>query len=75
MGEGDNALNVRAFEAIFARQVVQPLAKRIARFLNYELFGEKALSGVPLSNVDGVYMFDCELKFVVAQKYKKSTLF
>lgn len=40
LGEGDNALNVRAFEAIFARQVVQPLAKRIARSLNYELFGE-----------------------------------
>ena len=35
-----NNLNVRAYEQIFARQVVKPLAKRIARSLNYELFGE-----------------------------------
>jgi len=38
--EGDNALNVRSFEQIFARQVVKPLATRIAEALNYELFGE-----------------------------------
>lgn len=38
--EWDNALNVRAFEQIFAKQVVKPLAKRIAWALNYELFGE-----------------------------------
>lgn len=33
-------LNVRAYEQIFARQVVKPLAKRIQWVLNYELFGE-----------------------------------
>lgn len=38
--EWDNALNVRSFEQIFARQVIKPLAKRIMRKLNYELFGE-----------------------------------
>lgn len=38
--EGDNALNVRSFEVIFSRQVVLPLAKRIAEKLNYELFWE-----------------------------------
>ena len=38
--EGDNALNVRSFQAIFAREVVKPLATRIAEALNYELFGE-----------------------------------
>lgn len=35
-----NNLNIRAFEQIFARQVVKPLATRIAEALNYELFGE-----------------------------------
>ena len=38
--EGDNALNVRSFQAIFAREVVKPLATRIAEALNYELFGK-----------------------------------
>ena len=38
--EWDNALNVRSFEQIFARQVIKPLAKRLMRKLNYELFGE-----------------------------------
>ena len=35
-----NNLNVRAYEQIFAKQVIKPLASRIARKLNYELFGE-----------------------------------
>lgn len=38
--EGDNALNVRSFQTIFAREVVKPLATRIAEALNYELFWE-----------------------------------
>ena len=35
-----NNLNVRAYEQIFAKQVIKPLASRIAWKLNYELFGE-----------------------------------
>lgn len=35
-----NNLNVRAYEQIFAKQVIKPLATRIAEALNYELFGE-----------------------------------
>ena len=35
-----NNLNVRAYEQVFAKQVIKPLASRIARKLNYELFGE-----------------------------------
>lgn len=35
-----NTLNVRAYEQIFARQVVNPIATRIAEALNYELFWE-----------------------------------
>ena len=38
--EGDNALNVRSFQTIFAREVVKPLATRISEALNYELFWE-----------------------------------
>ena len=35
-----NNLNVRAYQGIFAREVVKPLATRIAEAFNYELFGE-----------------------------------
>jgi len=38
--EWDNALNVRSFQWIFAREVVKPIATRIAEAFNYELFGE-----------------------------------
>ena len=38
--EWDNALNVRSFQGIFAREVVKPIATRIAEAFNYELFGE-----------------------------------
>ena len=33
-------LNVRAYEQVFAKQVVKPIATRIAEAFNYELFGE-----------------------------------
>lgn len=40
LGEWWEALNVRAFERIFAKRVVEPLAKMIAEKLNNELFGD-----------------------------------
>lgn len=40
LGEGGEALNVRSFERIFAKRVVEPLAKMIAEKLNNELFDD-----------------------------------
>ena len=40
LGEWWEALNVRSFERIFAKRVVEPLAKMIAEKLNNELFGD-----------------------------------
>lgn len=40
LGEGDNALNVRSFQQIFARETVKPIATRIMEAFNDELFGD-----------------------------------
>ena len=40
LGEGGEALNVRAFERIFAKRVIEPLAKMIQERLNNELFDD-----------------------------------
>ena len=40
LGEWWEALNVRSFERIFAKRVVEPLAKQIAEKLNKELFDD-----------------------------------
>lgn len=40
LGEWWEALNVRSFERIFAKRVVEPLAKMIAEKFNNELFGD-----------------------------------
>ena len=40
LGEGDNALNVRSFQQIFARETIKPIATRIAEAFNNELFND-----------------------------------
>lgn len=41
IGEGVNVGNVKAFNQIFASRCIEPLAKKIARVLNKQLFEEK----------------------------------